>query len=132
MTFEEIRLAVETRMAEWVDAPVAYDGVPNGPSVQSAIDNKDAWARLSINHGTSRAPYKGSEPGIRRTGVVFVQVFTPDNNSSRQASILADSIANHFQFYRTGEIELLTASVTRIGPEDGWYRYNVSVPFRAG
>tara|TARA_R110000851_G_scaffold33896_5_gene90410 strand:+ start:1974 stop:2372 length:399 start_codon:yes stop_codon:yes gene_type:complete len=132
VTFEQIRLAIESRMAAWDGVPVAYDSVPNSPALTQAMTAKSSWVRLSINHGDSSAPYKGSEPGIRRTGLVQLQIFTPLNSGSRPAADIADSLVRHFQFYRTDGIEILTASAQRIGPEDDYYRYNLSIPFRAG
>lgn len=131
-SFESIRLAIEGRMAQWSGAPVAYDGVPNSPTLQAAIDNKESWVRCVISHGDSAAPYKGSEPGIRRIGILRLNISTPLDRGSRPAALLADSLAEHFQFYRSGALELLTASVDRTGPDDGWYRYTVRIPWRAG
>lgn len=132
VSFEAIRLAIESRMAQWDGVPVAYDGVPNSPALEQAIAAQQSWVRCTINHGTSSAPYKGSEPGIRRSGLLQLQAFTPDNQGSRPAAVLADSLAEHFQFYRAGSLELLTASVQRVGPSEGFYQYNCTIPFRAG
>ena len=139
-SFESIRIAVETLMANWGDVPVLPDGAatPNTEdpkddrAVTDAIRAKSSWVRCTIQHGNSSAPYKGSEPGIRRTGLLQFQVFTPENKGSRPAALLADSLAEHFQFYRSGGLELLTASVQRVGPSEGWYQYNCTIPFRSG
>lgn len=132
MGFEDIRLAIESKLAQWPDAPIEYDGAPKSPAVQAAIDAKESWVRCTIQHGDSSAPYKGSEPGIRRTGIAQIQVFTREDRGSRPAALLADSLAEHLQFYRSGGLEMLTASVQRVGPSDGWYQYNCSLPFRSG
>ncbi|MEG3078479.1 phage tail terminator-like protein [Halomonas sp. 5021] len=132
MTFEQIRIAVESKLASWDGVPVEYDGAPQSQELIAAIEAKQSWARATIQHGNSSAPYKGSEPGIRRTGLLTFQIFTDKDKGSRPAALLADSLAEHFQFYRSGGLELLTASVQRVGPDSGWYMYLVSVPFRAG
>jgi len=131
-TFEGIRLAIERRLASWDGVPVEYDGAPQTPALKAAIEAKQSWVRCTIQHGNSSAPYKGSEPGIRRSGLLQFQAFTPDNKGSRPAALLADSLAEHFQFYRDAGLELLTASVQRVGASDGWYQYNCTIPFRAG
>ncbi len=131
MTFEQIRLIVESRMAAWTDAPVAFDGAPAGPDVLGAQENKTPWVRLSIVDGDSFTAGLGSSPCVRRTGIIFVQVFTNRDIGSRPARLIADSLAAHIQYYRQGGLESLAATVTRIGPSDGYYQINVSVPFRA-
>lgn len=131
-TFESIRLAIERRLASWDGVPVEYDGAPQSPALKAAIEAKQSWVRCTIQHGDSFAPYKGASPGVRRTGLAQFQVFTPERQGSRPAALLADSLAEHFQFYRDAGLELLTASVQRVGPSDGWYQYNCTIPFRAG
>ena len=132
MSFEAIRLAVETHMMSWSDAPIAIDGSLTPPDVQAAQDDKQPWVRLTINHGDSFTAGLGSEPHVRRTGLVMVQIFTPENKGSRPAALLADSLAEHLQYHRDGPLETLAASVQRVGPSQGTYQYNVSVPFRYG
>ena len=132
MTFEQIRIAIESRAALWGEAPVAFDGVPNGPTVQDAIDAKQPWVRLTIQHGDSTTAGLGDSPEVRRTGLIQCQVFTDDNQGSALAHQIADYLAAQLQYYRTGSLETLAASVQRVGPSDGWYQLNVSTPFRAG
>ncbi|MBY6111218.1 DUF4128 domain-containing protein [Halomonas sp. DP1Y21-3] len=130
MTFDEIRIAIESRMVAWDGVPVAYDGAPNGPSVDAAIANQEPWVRLTIQHGDSFIAGLGSEPCVRRPGLIMCQVFTKDNQGSRQAYQIADSLAAHLQFWRTGHLETLASSVQRVGPSDGWYQALLRTPFR--
>lgn len=131
MTFEQIRLAVESRLAAWDGVPVAYDNVATQPSVQAAIDAKEPWVRLTINHGLSSIAALGSAPETRRTGLIQCQVFTAERIGSSTAATLADSLASHLQYQRLGRVETLAASVQRVGLSDGWFQYNLTLPFRA-
>lgn len=131
MGFEDIRLAVEQRLAAWNGVPVAYDNAPTPPSVQDAIDAKEPWVRLTIQHGASNIAALGSSPETRRTGLIQCQVFTAERIGSKPAADTADSLATHLQYQRLGRVETLAASVQRIGPSDGWFQYNLSIPFRA-
>lgn len=131
MGFEDIRLAVESRLASWPDAPVAFDNVQTQPSVQAAIGAKAPWVRLTINHGDSLTAGIGSSPCVRRTGLVQCQVFTAERIGSSQAAQLADSLAAHLEYWQQGSLETQAASVQRVGPQDGWFMYLASVPFRA-
>ncbi len=132
MGFEDIRLAIELRLAAWHDAPVAFDNVATQPSVQAAIDTKQPWVRLTIAHGDSLTAGIGSAPCVRRTGLIQCQVFVDERTGTATCAQLADSLAAHLEYWQQGKLSTQAASVQRIGPSDGWYQYNVSVPFRAG
>ncbi len=131
MGFEDIRLAIESHLAAWPDAPVAYDNVATQPSVQAAIDAKEPWVRLTIQHGDSLTAAIGDGPKVRRTGLVQCQVFTAERIGSATAAQLADSLAQHIEYHQDGALETQAASVQRAGPSDGWFLYVVSAPFRA-
>lgn len=137
MNFDAIRLAVETRLADWQvngappTAPIAYDGVPNGPTLQDAIDNKQAWVRLTVLNGDGFTSEVGSSPRARRPGVISCQIFTPERQGSAEAYRLADSLSAQLQYWSDGDLETLAASATRVGPSDGWFQVNLSVPFTA-
>ncbi|HET8791801.1 MAG TPA: phage tail terminator-like protein [Modicisalibacter sp.] len=132
MSFEVIRVAVESHMVAWNGAPVAFDNVPASQAVLDAQANKTPWARLTINHGDSFTSGLGSEPCVRRTGLIQVQVFTGEDKSSRDAHLIADSLASHLQYYTDGPFSTLAASVQRVGPRSGYYQLNLSCPFRHG
>ena len=52
--------------------------------LSSAIANQEPWVRLTIQHGDSFVAGLGSEPCVRRPGLIMCQVFTKDNQGSRQ------------------------------------------------
>ena len=132
MTFEQIRLAIESKMALWTEAPVAFDGAPTGPAVKTAQQSGTPWARLTIQSGDSFTAGVGSNPCVRRTGSIMVQIFTARDIGSRPALLLADSIAAHLEYWQSGQLETQAASVMRVGPRDNYYQINVSCPYRAG
>lgn len=133
MTFEQIRLAIESRMALWAEAPIAFDGAPAGPAVKTAQNSGTPWVRLTIQHGDSFTAGIGSQPCVRRTGIIMVQIFTARDVGSRPALVLADSIAAHLEYWQQGGgLETQAASVMRVGPTDTYYQINVNCPYRAG
>jgi len=132
MGFEDIRAAVEVHATDWQDAPLDIDGVPKGAALQAAISANETWCRLTINHGASITAGIGSAPCVRRTGIIDIQVFTPEHSGSRPAAVIADSLAEHWEYYLDGDLETQAVSVQRVGPTDGWYMYLASTPFRAG
>lgn len=131
MTFEEIRVAIETRMAAWADAPIAWDGVPIGPAVKQAQDLGQPWVRLTIQHGDSFTAGIGHKPCTRRTGVIMCQVFTARDIGSKPATDLADSLASHLEYWQSDRLDTQAASLHRVGPTDTYYQVNVNVGFRA-
>ncbi|MGE6580398.1 phage tail terminator-like protein [Vreelandella aquamarina] len=131
-TFESIRLAIERRLASWDGVPVEYDGAPQTPELKAAIEAKQSWVRCTIQHGASLVASISNRPETRRTGIIQLQVFTPENRGSRPAALLADSLAAHFEYHQDGHLTTDAASVQRVGESDGWYQYNVGVPFSAG
>ena len=131
MGFEDIRLAVESRLASWPDAPVSFDNVQTQPSVQAAIDAKAPWVRLTIVPGDTLTAAIGDGPNARHTGLLVLQIFTAERVSSAKAMQLADSLAQHVQYWQDGKFETQAASLARVGQQNGWYQVNVSAPFRA-
>jgi hypothetical protein len=132
MSFEAIRLAVEGHMATWSEAPIAWDNYPESQAVKDAQVAKAPWVRVAINHGDSFTAGLGSAPHVRRTGLISLQVFTGEDKSSRNAHLIADSLAKHLQYYTDGPFSTRAASMQRVGPRDGYYQANVTVPFRYG
>ena len=131
MTFEEIRAAVESKIAAFTDAPIAFDNVPNSPAVVAAMESKSNWLRLTIQHGSSFTAGMGQNPCTRRTGVVFIQIFTNRDIGSKPAMDLASALAAHIEHWQQGRLSTQAASLNRVGPQDGWYQVNVSCPFVA-
>lgn len=160
MTFEEIRQAIEGRFADWLHTPIHWDNIDGAMYTQAAIDNRIidlalndkwpgadqgapadnqeiaahevSWIRLTILHGASTVASISNAPEVRRTGIISVQVFTPEHRGSGPAHRLADKVAELIQFYRSGHLETMASSVERVGKEEDWYNLLVSTPFRAG
>lgn len=127
MTFDDIRIALQTRMIAWLDAPLAFDGHPSPPAVKTAQADKTPWCRVTIRDGDSGFATTAS---TLRPGVLFVQVFTADGIGDALARQLASSLAAHLEGWTSGALRLEAATLTNIGPSDGWYQLNVSVPWR--
>jgi hypothetical protein len=132
VTFTEIRLAIEKLLAGWVEHPVAFDGTLPPDELKAAQEGLQPWVRLTIQHGDSFTAGLSDKPCVRRTGLVMVQIFTADDQGSREAYQIADSLATLLQYHRDGDLETLAASMQRVGPRDGWYQLNIQCPFRAG
>lgn len=102
-----------------------------------ALDNinfktpKDGiWYRLTVQHGINLMVGMADTPCTRELGAVVVQIFYPNNQKTDMAMSMADSIGSHFQYYRTGKLEFLTASIINVPERENGYQLNVRIPYR--
>lgn len=103
-----------------------------------AIDNinfktpKDGslWYWVTVQHGINLMVGMADKPCTRELGAVVIQIFSPANKSTLDAIQKADSLGSHFQYYRTGKLEFMTASVINVPERENGYQINVRIPFR--
>ena len=88
------------------------------------------WYRLTVQHGINLMVGMADTPCTRELGAVVVQIFYPNNQNTLSAKRLADQIGSHFQYYRTGKLEFMTASVINVPERENGYQLNVRIPFR--
>tara|TARA_R110002020_G_scaffold303734_1_gene519174 strand:+ start:2068 stop:2457 length:390 start_codon:yes stop_codon:yes gene_type:complete len=88
------------------------------------------WYRLTVQHGINLMVGMASEPCTRELGAVVIQVFYPNNKQTASIKRLADSLGDHFQYYRTGKLEFLTASIINVPERENGYQINVRIPYR--
>lgn len=131
MTFNEIRIAIETLLVNWNQYPLAIDGLPVPPSVKQAQTDGATWVRLTINPGATIPAGKGSTPEVRRTGLISIQVFAAAGQGSKAAYDACDALTPLLQHKITGGLETLALTVSRTGEQDNYYQLNASVPYRA-
>lgn len=128
MSFDSVRVAFVTRLNAWADAPIAWDGHRVPPAVEAAQAAKDPWCRVTIRDGDRAFAVQSS--AALHSGVLFVQIFTADGIGPKTSRDLADSLATHLDGYTDGALVCDAASLDNVGPSDGWYGVNVSVPWR--
>lgn len=88
------------------------------------------WYRLTVQHGINLMVGMADTPCTRELGAVVVQIFYPNNQNTLSAKRLADQIGSHFQYYRTGKLEFMTASIINVPERENGYQLNVRIPFR--
>lgn len=113
--------------AQWGGlTPVAYD------DVEFDIPNGETWVRLSIKHSHGYQASMGS-PGsnrFRSVGALFIQVFAPEGNASKDARQKADAALEIFRGLTYQDINFYDVYAKEIGNADGWYQINVIANFR--
>lgn len=88
------------------------------------------WYRLTVQHGINLMVGMADTPCTRELGALVVQIFYPNNRITRPAKQVADSLGSHFQYYRTGKLEFMTASIINVPERENGYQINVRIPFR--
>lgn len=103
---------------------------------RNATDNvnfnppEGTWYRLTVQHGVNLMVGMADTPCTRELGAVVVQIFYPNNRTTDSAKRLADQIGSHFQYYRIGKLELMTASIIDVPDRKDGYQLNVRIPYR--
>lgn len=88
------------------------------------------WYRLTVQHGINLMVGMANKPCTRELGAVVIQVFYPNNKQTASIKRLADSLGSHFQYYRDGKLELMTASIINVPERENGYQLNVRIPYR--
>lgn len=129
MTLTEIRNVVIKRMT--AQAAIAKKDVtyPNGPTFDPK--GKSIWARLTNIPGVAGANEIGAGPVVHRTGIVMVQLFVPVGSRSLLITETADKIRELFEFQDDGKLSYFAVSAYETGESDGWYQWNINIPYRA-
>ena len=125
MSFEALRDSIEARFdTNWATTPVAYENVdftpPDGP-----------WVRLTIIIGQGQtAGIDGTNPTVRDTGLISIQLFVPAGTGTKLADGYIDSLVAIYEHTRFDGILAYTASPVPLGVTDGWHQTNITIPFR--
>lgn len=129
MTLTEIRNAVITRMTAQTAIAESDVTYPNDPTFDPK--GKDIWARVTNIAGQAGATEIGAGPVVHRTGIVIIQLFVPTGSHSLPITQAADKIVSLFEFQDDGALSYFAASAYEVGDANGWYQWNINIPYRA-
>lgn len=90
---------------------------------------EEPWVRLSIQNNISDYVSTGPNRRTRRKGLVFVQIFVPENSETLISSQLCDDVVDIFETKLLNGVVFFSPNVREIGNSDGWYQVNISVDF---
>ena len=90
------------------------------------------WVRVSVLGGINIMSGMADTPTTREVGTVIVQIFDRKGVGTTGVKQTADSIGKHLSYFKQDKLELLTASLSYVGGDDGFVQYNISVPYRYG
>lgn len=132
MSLSDERASIEGRFVTgFTDAPIAFENVPDSSTVTAAKAEPSAWVRIAIRNGDAfTAGINGSTPRGEQQGRIWIQVFTPENTGTERARALAGIAATVFRHSRFDGIRCYEPEFRSVGIDDGWYQFNVNVPYR--
>jgi hypothetical protein len=108
--------------------PVLYSDVSQEPP------DTGAWARVTINHTTSRQATLSNETGarrFRRVGFVTVQIFTPTGGGLTLSDGLTTIAVRAFEGVTTtpGRVLFRNVRPIEVGQDGNWFNMNVVADF---
>ncbi len=122
------RKAVQARLADnWTTTVIKFENVPLKKTY-------DKYIALFIRHGERDQLTLGSDPTVRSTSLVIIQIFVPKDTGTDLAKAYADTLAALFDRIQLidEESNLLsfeTADIEEVGEDGAWYQVNVTVPY---
>ncbi|MCQ9618395.1 DUF4128 domain-containing protein [Paenalcaligenes niemegkensis] len=130
MTYEEIRIAIESRMATFTGIDQLHVDYPN--DVRFTPPEKGEWCRLNIQHAPALMAGMADKPYTRKPGQVVIQCFSRIHSGTGALNRLADALEEHFAYWSLGDLECMEASQAVVGEANAFYQINVNIRFRAG
>lgn len=87
------------------------------------------WVRVSIQNTNSSYVSFGPNSRIRRNGILFVQIFGPENSETVTINQIIDNVTDVFETNLLAGVVFQSPNVNELGVNEGWFQVNVSVPF---
>lgn len=90
------------------------------------------WCRFRVTNGDSvRTTIGASTNNYRHLGIIYVQVFIPDDSDVNVGYALAETAADTFRDWGGATVQCRTPNIKEIGSDgSGYFQINVSIPFR--
>lgn len=90
------------------------------------------WCRFRVTNGASDRMSIGAGTNLyRNLGIIFVQIFIPDDTDVTVGYGHADVAAGIFRDWGGATVQCRTPNIKEVGSDGlGWFQINVSIPFR--
>lgn len=90
------------------------------------------WCRFRVTNGASERMSVGAVTNLyRNLGIIFIQIFIPDDSDVTVGYGHADAAADIFRDWGGATVQCRTPVIKEIGSEgSGYFQINVSVPFK--
>lgn len=111
------------RDANFTGMPTAWD------NKRFETKGKKEFMRVNVQHQAGTKPALGN-PLQRRTGTVFVQIFTELDSDMRRSDALTQLVLDLFAKWPNLGVDLWDPTANEAGPDDAWFQVNVSATFQ--
>lgn len=90
------------------------------------------WCRFRVSNGASARLGIGAGTAYERNlGIIFVQIFIPDDSDVTVGYAHADTVAGIFRDWGGTTVQCRTPRIKEIGSDgSGYFQINVSIPFK--
>jgi len=125
MSYDAERQSIESRLkSAWTATPIKYENVAYTPG-----NTTTAFIELMIINSESVQVSLGSPALYRHPGTISINVRTRLQIGSSMAKQYADTLAGIFRGKQFDGITCRSPRVLRLGEVNGWFMYNVGIPF---
>lgn len=129
MSFESIRSAIAGRLsANWSTTSIAWENRDFTPPTSGG------WIELTVlgNTGLTRGMAgNGSNISVQDTGLIAINIYTPEGSGTATGRGYADTLAALFEHKLFSGVTTYTATLTARGVVNGWHQLNLTIPFRS-
>jgi hypothetical protein len=127
MTFKNEQRDIEQRFQNnWGSTTtVKYDNVNFTPTPDTS------WVEIQVHNGDQIPVSLGGVTATlyRGVGIISINIYTALNIGSQTGKDLADTAAAIFRGQTFSTITCRGANIQRLGESNGWFVYNVSIPY---
>jgi hypothetical protein len=98
---------------------------------QPVVPPSTPWLRWGVRPATQNAMDVGGQMK-RVTGLLWFQIFLPENTGSRIAHVIADELTTRFfeTTLEAGALKCFSAALGYVGPDgSGWDLWRVTIPY---
>jgi len=124
MTYAAEEKAIQSRFAaNFTTLPIKWDNVDYAPTPDTS------FAIIEIHDGDQLPISVADTVLYRNVGIISINIYTTLNTGSQTAKGYCDTAAAVFRGQQFSSITCRGTTITRLGEIDGWWAYNVSIPF---
>lgn len=132
MSKEYVRTLIFTKFRDFNGLNSSLKNYPNLDSQKQLYDKP--WAKLeSIDFVVSNIASIGSDPNVRRTGVIVIKAYDKVNKGIQPLTVLTDAIEEHFQLWTNDLGNFWTGAANTIDNKDSgskiYHEFVVYIPF---
>ncbi|XZT16618.1 hypothetical protein ACT4Z3_16065 [Acinetobacter baumannii] len=128
MTLDQAQQTIITRAMAFTGIEQSRIQYPNGPLIN--VPTEGLWCDLNILWGSSIIAGVGDTPCTRRTGVISINCMARLNTHEVAITKLADAWLGHFEYFKSGQLEVLQGQVQNLGSNGDFIQYNISINYR--